>query len=137
MLEGGRLAANCQNAENDPRKLKKISERSFMTLCYDTLLGLQVTSSTTGKRLIRTWLKLTSMQYDSTLCADRITILFQFPRKLQQLDRNFVVNAVIYTYTANFINACLTSECKLVECLVYRSITFERMRSPVGRNALW
>ena len=38
--------------------------------------------------------------------------------------------------TANFINSGLTSDCELVKRLVHRGIHFERMRSPVGRNAL-
>jgi len=38
--------------------------------------------------------------------------------------------------TANFINSCLSSDCVLVKCLVYRAIYVERMRSPMGRNAL-
>ena len=38
--------------------------------------------------------------------------------------------------TANFINVCLNSDCVLVKRLVYRAIYFERMRSPIGRNAL-
>ena len=38
--------------------------------------------------------------------------------------------------TANFINHCLNSDCELVSRLVYHSIIFERVWSPVGRNAL-
>jgi hypothetical protein len=38
--------------------------------------------------------------------------------------------------TANFLNSCLTSDCELVKRLVHRGIYFERMRSPVGRNAM-
>jgi hypothetical protein len=38
--------------------------------------------------------------------------------------------------TANFINQCLNSDCELVSQLVHQGIYFERVRSPVGRNAL-
>jgi len=38
--------------------------------------------------------------------------------------------------TANFINQCLNSDCALVNQLVHRGINYERMLSPVGRNAL-
>ena len=38
--------------------------------------------------------------------------------------------------TANFINQCLISDCELVNQLVHHAIYFERVRSPVGRNAL-
>ena len=38
--------------------------------------------------------------------------------------------------TANFINQCLISDSVLVNQLVRHGIYFERVRSPVGRNAL-
>jgi len=38
--------------------------------------------------------------------------------------------------TVNFIKSCLNSDCVLVNCLSYRGIHFEQMRSPIGRNAL-
>jgi hypothetical protein len=38
--------------------------------------------------------------------------------------------------TANFINQCLNSDCELVSQLGQHDNYFERIRSPVGRNAL-
>ena len=38
--------------------------------------------------------------------------------------------------TANFINQCLNLDCELVSQLVHQAIYFERVWSPVRRNAL-